>query len=79
MRPIPDEMQRYAREDTHYLLYIYDRMRIELKESGSQNHNLTRETWRRSTEVCLKTYVKEVRNVGGLILPFYHHSLCDCV
>ena len=30
VRPIPDEMMRYAREDTHYLLYIYDCLRKEL-------------------------------------------------
>ena len=30
VRPLPTEMFRYAREDTHYLLYIYDRLRNEL-------------------------------------------------
>lgn len=39
LRPLLYEMLRYAREDTHYLLYIYDLMRIELfsrpKESES--------------------------------------------
>uniref|UniRef100_A0A804N7Y3 3'-5' exonuclease domain-containing protein n=1 Tax=Zea mays TaxID=4577 RepID=A0A804N7Y3_MAIZE len=29
-RPLPDEMIKYAREDTHYLLYIYDLMRQAL-------------------------------------------------
>ena len=33
-RPIPAEMMHYAREDTHYLLYIYDMMRNQLYESG---------------------------------------------
>ncbi|RDX95930.1 Protein RRP6-like 2, partial [Mucuna pruriens] len=42
LRPLPDVMLRYGREDTHYLLYIYDLMRIKLftlsKESeGSDN------------------------------------------
>jgi len=27
IRPIPAEMLKYAREDTHYLLFIYDKMR----------------------------------------------------
>ena len=27
IRPLSLEMLRYAREDTHYLLYIYDRLR----------------------------------------------------
>ena len=34
-RPLSEEMLKYAREDTHYLLYIYDRMRIELSEFGA--------------------------------------------
>jgi exosome complex exonuclease RRP6 len=29
-RPLPAEMMRYAREDTHYLLYIYDCIREDL-------------------------------------------------
>jgi len=29
-RPLPKKMVKYAREDTHYLLYIYDLMRITL-------------------------------------------------
>jgi len=28
--PLPEAMIHYARQDTHYLLYIYDRMRQEL-------------------------------------------------
>jgi ribonuclease D len=30
-------MLRYAREDTHYLLFIYDVMRKELLDKGLQN------------------------------------------
>ncbi|KAF7553155.1 hypothetical protein G7046_g7177 [Stylonectria norvegica] len=30
IRPIPEEMLYYARSDTHYLLYIYDRVRNDL-------------------------------------------------
>ena len=29
IRPLPAEMIRYAREDTHYLLYVYDRISIQ--------------------------------------------------
>jgi exosome complex exonuclease RRP6 len=37
-RPLSDEMIKYAREDTHYLLYMYDLMRLRLqKESTSDN------------------------------------------
>jgi exosome complex exonuclease RRP6 len=38
LRPIPADMLKYAREDTHYLLHIYDRMRIELLERGNQSN-----------------------------------------
>ena len=34
-RPLSNEMLKYAREDTHYLLYIYDKMRMELKQYGA--------------------------------------------
>jgi len=34
LRPLPAEMMLYARQDTHYLLYIYDRMRTELIEKS---------------------------------------------
>ncbi|KAL0939670.1 exosome complex exonuclease [Colletotrichum truncatum] len=30
MRPLPTEMLYYARSDTHYLLYVYDKIRNEL-------------------------------------------------
>ncbi|KAI1259680.1 ribonuclease H-like domain-containing protein [Xylariaceae sp. FL1019] len=30
IRPIPEEMLYYARSDTHYLLYIFDRLRNEI-------------------------------------------------
>jgi exosome complex exonuclease RRP6 len=28
VRPLPPEMLHYAREDTHYLLYIFDKLRV---------------------------------------------------
>jgi exosome complex exonuclease RRP6 len=30
LRPLGPQMARYAREDTHYLLYVYDELRLEL-------------------------------------------------
>ena len=30
IRPLSEEMLKYAREDTHYLLYVYDMLRLEL-------------------------------------------------
>ena len=53
-RPLPLEMVRYAREDTHYLLYICDRLHNELIKSGNANSNLLQSVYTRSKDVCLK-------------------------
>ncbi|RWS16344.1 exosome component 10-like protein [Dinothrombium tinctorium] len=58
MRPLPDEMVQYAREDTHYLLYVYDRMKNDLISKGNANNNLLRCAFDRSRQVCLKKYEK---------------------
>lgn len=47
IRPLPNEMLKYAREDTHYLLYIYDRLRAELRARGNQNKNFLHAAWNR--------------------------------
>ncbi|XP_028761310.1 protein RRP6-like 2 isoform X2 [Neltuma alba] len=63
LRPLPDEMLRYAREDTHYLLYIYDLMKIKLfelpKEAGSSDAPLL-EVYKRSCDICMQLYEKEL-------------------
>ncbi|CAI2166362.1 3766_t:CDS:10 [Funneliformis geosporum] len=66
IRPIPEEMLNYARADTHYLLYIYDRMRNELITRSDQT-TLNR-LWvvlNRSAETSLKRYKKVVYNEDG--------------
>uniref|UniRef100_A0A6B2KXI9 Exosome complex component 10 n=1 Tax=Arcella intermedia TaxID=1963864 RepID=A0A6B2KXI9_9EUKA len=60
IRPLPDEMQKYAREDTHYLLYIYDSMKNEAIEKGAGSANLLRSIWLRSRDVCLIKYENPV-------------------
>ncbi|CAB4490113.1 unnamed protein product [Rhizophagus irregularis] len=62
IRPIPSEMLYYARSDTHYLLYICDRMRNELI---AKSENLLRVTLERSAETSLKTYKKIVYDEDG--------------
>ncbi|KAJ0013434.1 hypothetical protein Pint_20031 [Pistacia integerrima] len=63
LRPLPDEMLRYAREDTHYLLYIYDMMKIKLfsmsKEAESSDASLI-EVYKRSYDICMQLYEKEL-------------------
>eukprot|EP00624_Nannochloropsis_granulata_P005250 evm.model.NODE_37039_length_7374_cov_22.076756.4 len=46
VRPLPEIMQRYAREDTHYLLYIFDCLRRELGREGGR----VRRVWDGSRE-----------------------------
>ncbi|XP_010527545.1 PREDICTED: protein RRP6-like 2 [Tarenaya hassleriana] len=63
IRPLPDEMIRYAREDTHYLLYIYDLMRIKLQtvpKEDEQSDSPLIEVYKRSYEVCMQLYEKEL-------------------
>lgn len=58
-------MLKYAREDTHYLLYIYDNMRKDLIEKGqkSSSHNpfqFIRLSQYKSNLICLKQYEKPI-------------------
>ncbi|KAJ0255042.1 Protein RRP6-like 2 [Hirschfeldia incana] len=63
IRPLPKEMTRYAREDTHYLLYIYDVMRLELQRmaKGEQHTDSPLlEVYKRSYDLCTQLYEKEL-------------------
>ncbi|XP_069775133.1 exosome complex component 10 [Narcine bancroftii] len=60
LRPLPDEMLRYAQEDTHYLLYIYDQMKNQLRDQGNAHGNLVQLVWQRSKDICLKKYCKPI-------------------
>ncbi|CAI9731187.1 exosome component 10-like [Octopus vulgaris] len=62
IRPLPDVLINYAREDTHYLLYIYNCMKNELIEKGNLNKNLVKAVLQRSTEICKKVYTKPIYN-----------------
>lgn len=58
-------MLKYAREDTHYLLYIYDIMRKELVEKGLQTNSSNplqsyRQVLHKSNAICFKTYEKPI-------------------
>ncbi|XP_068094867.1 exosome complex component 10 isoform X2 [Hyperolius riggenbachi] len=57
-RPLPQEMIEYARADTHYLLYIYDRVRTDLLNAANGQRNLVQLVWQKSKELCLKRFVK---------------------
>ncbi|XP_057373102.1 exosome component 10-like [Daphnia carinata] len=55
IRPLPEQMVNYAREDTHYLGYIYEKMKKDLKVKGTGDNLLTA-VWNNSRLVCLKRY-----------------------
>ncbi|KAL6649251.1 hypothetical protein ACP70R_013475 [Stipagrostis hirtigluma subsp. patula] len=59
-RPLPDEMIKYAREDTHYLLYIYDLMRMRLQRESTRENDLLLEVQKRSNDICLQFYEREL-------------------
>ncbi|KAK9061482.1 hypothetical protein SSX86_018663 [Deinandra increscens subsp. villosa] len=75
LRPLTDEMLRYAREDTHYLLYIYDLLKRRLLSSSTDPDRpeaLLAEVYQRSYDLCMQLYQKEIptenlyRNIYGL-------------
>jgi ribonuclease D len=60
-RPLPEEMVQYARIDTHYLLYIYDKMRQELANPKNKDDNpiaFLNSVWKTSKDIWLQIYQK---------------------
>jgi len=60
IRPLTLEMMKYAREDTHYLLYIKDILTNELIDAANGKTNLLKVVYDRSTDICKRTYTKPV-------------------
>ncbi|XP_034552042.1 exosome component 10 [Notolabrus celidotus] len=60
IRPLPEEMVQYARTDTHYLLYIYDRVRAQLLDFNHGQPGLLQSVWSKSKDISLKKYVKPI-------------------
>lgn len=58
IRPIPEDMIRYAQSDTHFLLYIYDRLHNELLNAGNANKNLLLACLEQSRQLCKAVYTK---------------------
>lgn len=58
MRPLPEELIAYARQDTHFLLYIYDMLRQELLKKGNNQTNLLTNVYQLSTDLCKKRFIK---------------------
>lgn len=63
VRELPAEMLHYAMEDTHYLLYVYDRMRLELwKKLGRTG---LEHVFSATKQLCLTRYEKPRFNPLG--------------
>ncbi|XP_031778238.1 exosome component 10 [Nasonia vitripennis] len=60
IRPLPEELMKYAREDTHYLLYIKDILSNALIDSANGQSNILKAVYTRSTDICKQTYTKPV-------------------
>uniref|UniRef100_A0A7N0RIB4 HRDC domain-containing protein n=1 Tax=Kalanchoe fedtschenkoi TaxID=63787 RepID=A0A7N0RIB4_KALFE len=77
LRPLPEQMIRYARDDTHYLLYIYDLLKIELtkmpKDPEKADDPLL-EVYKRSWDVCMQFYEKELLTENSYL---YIYGLLD--
>ncbi|XP_017786027.1 PREDICTED: exosome component 10 [Nicrophorus vespilloides] len=58
IRPLLEQLKAYAREDTHYLIYIYHMLKNELIKMGNGNNNILKAVFQESTRVCMKRYVK---------------------
>ncbi|XP_055903687.1 exosome component 10 [Eupeodes corollae] len=58
IRPLPEELVTYARQDTHNLIYIYERLTNDLLEQANNQTNVLRSVYQRSTELCKKRYKK---------------------
>ncbi|KAE8983950.1 hypothetical protein PR003_g25755 [Phytophthora rubi] len=58
-RPLDKNMVKYAREDTRYLLFIYDRLKKELLQAGAKSReSLLFQTLQNSSKLCLQVYQK---------------------
>ncbi|KAL4576823.1 hypothetical protein LXL04_012923 [Taraxacum kok-saghyz] len=77
LRPLTDEMLRYASEDTHYLLYIYDVMKRMLL-SSSTDPNCPEapliEVYQRSYDVCMQLYQKELLTENSYLNIYGLHA-----
>ncbi|XP_055625148.1 exosome component 10 isoform X2 [Toxorhynchites rutilus septentrionalis] len=70
IRPIPESFIDYARKDTHYLLYIFDRMRNELIAKGP---SFLRTVYNKSSFLCKHRYEKSVINEDA-VMNIYRRS-----
>ncbi|KAI0160159.1 ribonuclease H-like domain-containing protein [Xylariaceae sp. FL1272] len=59
IRPIPEEMLYYARSDTHYLLYVFDKLRNEILATPDG-----RDAMRAVLDRCKETSLRRHESIG---------------
>lgn len=70
IRPLPSEMIKYAREDTHYLLYIYDRIKNDLNQK-----DLIERVFKQGVILCSRPYEKQLYDPeSSWKTTFYKHA-----
>ncbi|KAK9078581.1 hypothetical protein SSX86_002638 [Deinandra increscens subsp. villosa] len=77
LRPLTKEMLRYAREDTHYLLYIYDLMKRKLLSSSTDPDCPEAplvEVYQRSYDLCMQLYQKEIQTENSYLNIYGLHA-----
>uniref|UniRef100_A0A803MVA2 HRDC domain-containing protein n=1 Tax=Chenopodium quinoa TaxID=63459 RepID=A0A803MVA2_CHEQI len=75
IRPLPQDMIKYAREDTHYLLYIHDVMKTTILSKYGQDS--LADVCRLSHNISVRLYEKEVFNKDVSYLYLYGLSEAD--
>lgn len=73
-RPLPQEMIKYAREDTHYLLYIYDRMSNELIRRSNERGSLLLTVLDNSRGICCRGYTRPLVSKESYLKLYYKHK-----
>ncbi|KAF2350435.1 3'-5' exonuclease domain [Trinorchestia longiramus] len=73
IRPLPSSFIEYARQDTHYLLYIHDLLHNLLLDRANGDTNLLQAVYDRSTALCMQRYEKPVVTEESY-LPLYTRS-----
>ncbi|XP_078713913.1 exosome complex component 10 isoform X2 [Lampetra fluviatilis] len=74
IRPLLPDMLHYARADTHYLLYVYDRARADLLTKALGRPNLLQLVWDQSRTVALKRYHKPVFTEDSYLELLHKHK-----
>lgn len=84
VRPLPEEMMKYAQADTHYLLYVYDRLRADLFDAANGQPALIQLVWSRSKDLCSKVQLymfilrinQFIRNDLWVFFGFFSDTTC---